>query len=92
MNQFVAAYNARDAAAIMRLVPTLRAPDFGQVRSYNVVLTGTKITLEGDTATVTCVRQIDQVVTRGNQTFHQASATTFKFRRAAGSWVIDSVS
>jgi len=95
LNQYVAAYTALDAAAVARLVATQSVAElkrtFDLYRSYRLALSGTRINVEGDTATVTCVRQIDVVTSRGNQTLHQASATTFKLRRSAGSWVIDSM-
>jgi hypothetical protein len=50
-----------------------------------------RIDLAGDTATVTCVRQIEAVVKRGNQLQRNARPTTFKLRRSGGSWVIESV-
>ena len=92
LNQYVAAYNDLYAAAVARLVPSQPPVAFAQFRSYKLTLSGQRIDLEGDTATVTCVREIDAVVRRGNQTLRQAPATTFKLRRSVGgSWVIESV-
>ena len=95
LNQYVAAYTALDAAAVARLVASQSAADlkrtFDLYRSIRLALSGTQIDVQGDTATVTCVRQIDVVTNRGNQTLHQASATTFKLRRSASSWMIESM-
>ena len=65
---------------------------FAEYRSYRVVLIGTRIEPEGDTAIVTCVRQIDVVAKRAKQSLRQAPATTFKLRRLNRAWVIESVS
>jgi hypothetical protein len=94
--RYVAAYNALDSTAVAQLVPSQSAnqlaQQFAQVRSYNLTLVGTRIELDGDSATVTCVRQIDQIAKRANQPNHQAVGTTFKLRRSGGSWVIENVS
>jgi hypothetical protein len=37
------------------------------------------------------VRQIDAIAKRGNQALHQELATTFRLRRSAASWVVESI-
>jgi serine/threonine protein kinase len=90
LNQYVAAYNALDAKAVENLIPGVQI-DFAPLRSYHLVLSQVRIVVEGDTATVTCVRQIDAVLKRGNSQAHQAQATTLMMRRSGRSWVIASV-
>jgi hypothetical protein len=96
LNQYVAAYNALDSTAVAQLVPsqsvTQLAQQFALLRSYNVTLVGTRINLDGDTATVACVRHIVAVgknsATGTNVVDPQ---TTFRLRRSGRSWTIESV-
>ena len=71
LNQYVAAYNGLAAAAVARLVPSHSvsqlAQQFDALRTYNLRLAAVAISLDGDSATVTCIRQISAIVKRGNQ-------------------------
>ena len=95
LNQYVAASNARDADALARLLPGQSANQwksaFADVVSYRVALSGTRIDIQGDTATVVCTRQIDQVSRRANTRSQRDVATTIKLHRAGPTWVIDSM-
>lgn len=93
LNQYVAAYRARDASAVARLDPSKPVGNldrqFRDLRSYSMELTNVTITLEGDSATATCTKQVEAVARVGNQTLRSpAVATTFKLKRSAGSWAI----
>jgi ketosteroid isomerase-like protein len=95
LNQYVAAYNALDASAVARLVPSVPSAQlqrtFAEYASFKLALTGIQLNLQGDTATVTGTRRIDVTVKRGNQTLHQENAAVFTLRRAGSAWTIESV-
>jgi hypothetical protein len=95
LNQYVAAFNALDADALARLLPGRSASqwksDFADVASYHMALSGTRIDIQGDSATVVCTRQIEQVSRRASKRSQTDAATTIKLRRAGPSWVIESL-
>jgi serine/threonine protein kinase len=93
LDRYVAAYNSLSTAALASVVSNQLGAqiDFDSYRSYRLVLTGTRIQIDGNSATVTCTREIDAVLKRGNTPSKVTRGTTFKMQRSGGSWVIVSV-
>jgi hypothetical protein len=93
--KFENGYNSLDAQAVAQVAQWIDAGalarTFAQYASYNVSLAGTQIVVQGDTATATCVRQIQAVTKVGNVTNRVNVPTTFTLRRTDGGWRIESV-
>jgi len=94
IGQYQAAYNERDAAAIVRIVPSLPEAklksSFDALRSYRVEIVEPHVSIDGSSAHVTCVRNIS-VNPRVGTPQNRSVKTTFRLRRAAATWIIDGV-
>jgi hypothetical protein len=62
--------------------------DFSNYRSYGVDVRGERISVDGDTATVTCeiVRSYE---TKNGVTGKRAVASVFRLRRSGSAWIIE---
>jgi ketosteroid isomerase-like protein len=88
--QFEAGYRSLDAAAIRQVWPSAPAVNFNGVRSYEVTLQQADITLQGDTARVTCIRQV-KVQNAAGKAQEARQRVTFTLHRGPAGWVILSV-
>lgn len=93
LRDYEAAYERLDAAAVSRLVPSLR-PDqlnFDALRSYELELQDPKVSIRGDTAVVTCLRRIRARPKAGGGEQVYARMTEFRMRRSGTGWIIESI-
>lgn len=96
LDEFRAAYEKLDVAAIIRLWPSAPKADltrsFSQYRSYQLAISDVKIAVAaaGDTAVVTGVRRVS-VVPKVGTAQSSAVPTTFQMKRSGGSWILEDV-
>jgi ketosteroid isomerase-like protein/predicted Ser/Thr protein kinase len=91
LDQYVAGYSRRDAEAIRRVWPSAPATvNFANVRSYDLKLTDVQIQVQGDVATVTCIRQL-KVQAAAGKAQEASPRTTFTLRRGPSGWLIERV-
>jgi hypothetical protein len=95
--QYISGLESRDLTALKRVWPSLdgnqeRAiqKEFENARTVQAVFTEPRITVNGDTTTVTGVRMYS-LVTQDGQRLSSVTRTTMTLRRNGEAWVIDRV-
>jgi hypothetical protein len=95
LRDYQAAYERRDAEAVVRLMPSAKSADlarsFSQVRAYGMEIIDPQIALTGDTAVVRCVRKMSVQPRVGSPPAPRLVPTVFKLKRSGGVWTIESV-
>jgi serine/threonine protein kinase len=95
IRRYAQAYQSLSSAEVARAMPSLTAEqlrrldrDFSNYRSYGVDVRGERISVDGDTATVTCeiVRSYE---TKNGVTGKRAVASVFRLRRSGSAWIIE---
>ena len=94
LHQYQAAFNRLDAAGVARIVPALDASQlarsFANLRSYQLDLVNPRVSVEGNIAEVTCVRNI-AARPRVGSAQNVSGRATFRLRRSGATWIIDKV-
>jgi len=97
VNQFVGALEARNIGALKALWPSLPAAqerairsEFANARSLQVRLADLRIDVDGETATVTAMREY-QIVTADSHRLASTSRMTMRMRRTGEAWTIEGV-
>jgi hypothetical protein len=92
LDQYEAAYNTLNAAAVARVSHANSTSEleklFENYRSLTVVLASRKIDVQGDTATVDCSKASNGVMKRANTRTGRTAPVTFKLQRAGRTWII----
>jgi len=65
-------------------------PSFAALRSYQLDLVDPRVSIEGNIAEVTCVRNVT-VRPRVGSAKNVSAKTTFRLRRAGAAWIIEKV-
>jgi len=95
LREYQAAYERRDAAAVVRLMPSAKAAElsrsFSQLRAYEMEILDPRIAVTGDTAVVTCVRRISVEPRAGARPAPRLIPTVLRLKQSAGAWTIESV-
>jgi hypothetical protein len=95
LREYEAAYERRDANAVVRLMPSASAAElsksFSQVRAYQMEILDAKISVTGDTAVVNCVRRVSIEPRVGSRPPPRTIPTVMRLRQSQGAWIIDSV-
>ncbi|HEX4808410.1 MAG TPA: protein kinase [Bryobacteraceae bacterium] len=96
LQRYAAAWLAKDQETILALQPnlnrrTLKA-ELAPVRVWRMTLTPlSPPQIDGDHASVTCRRQVDQVFSDGTEKQPPASTVTFALKKQGAGWVIEAV-
>jgi len=93
LDRYADGYARRDPAAIRRVWPSAPAGlarELADARSYRLELIDKDIVLEGDSARVTCVRQITAQLAVGREQSHRAQ-TVISLNRGPAGWLITDV-
>ncbi len=93
LDRYADGYARRDPAAIRRVWPSAPAGlarELADARSDRLELIDKDIVLEGDSARVTCVRQITAQLAVGREQSHRVQ-TVISLHRGPGGWLITSV-
>ena len=96
--QYVSALEARDLGALKRIWPSLSGPqeeairdEFRNARDIDVTIDAPRITVTGDSATVSCLRRY-RLQTRDGHRLQTDTRTTVVLRKAArASWIIEAI-
>jgi len=95
LRRYADAYRSRDVAAVRKVLPSLSVQqlralekDFSDYRSYSVDIADPRITVDHETAVATS-QVTRSFVTRSGVAGGHTVATTFRFRKIDGSWVIE---
>jgi hypothetical protein len=95
LREYEAAYLARDAEAVIRLMPSAKGGDltrsFSQLRSYEMEIVDPQITVTGDTAVVTCMRRVSITPRVGSAPTPRLIPSVFRLTRSDGLWTIESI-
>jgi energy-coupling factor transporter ATP-binding protein EcfA2 len=92
--EYQLAYEELDAATVARLMPSAPADlarSFSQLRSYRIRIIDPRISITGDTAVATGVRQISAEPKVGTRQNARTIPTVFKLRKSGDSWIIESI-
>jgi tetratricopeptide (TPR) repeat protein len=94
LGRYESAVESRSLDAMKRIWPGLNADamrrEFEHASRISVEIVDPRITVSGDTATVTFVRRYD-VVTVEREPLHSESHATMDLRRSGNSWVIERI-
>lgn len=97
LQQYASALENRDLAALKRVWPSLSGQaerdirdDFQNAREISVGIDDERIDLNGDSATVTCLRHY-LMQTRDGHRLERETRTIISLRRNGRSWLIDSI-
>jgi ketosteroid isomerase-like protein len=90
LRQWVDAYQRLDVAAIRRVWPTAPTISFEGVKTYQLQLVNQQVSLNGDTARVTCVRQIAVQMAAGRSQ-STSPRTVISLQRTPAGWIITGV-
>ncbi|HEX7086738.1 MAG TPA: protein kinase [Vicinamibacterales bacterium] len=97
VGRYVRALEARDIGALRAIWPGLSGAalaaiesEFANARSIDVAFSGSRIEVDGASATVTGIRRYG-LLTRDGQQLRSETRTTIALRRADGGWVIESI-
>jgi serine/threonine-protein kinase len=94
LTRYVAAVESRNLEALRRVWPNLNVTamrdEFRNAASIQMEVVDPRISISGDTATITFVRRYD-VVTVERQSLHSESHATMDLRRAGASWLIERI-
>jgi hypothetical protein len=95
LDQYEAAFRALDAPAVGRLDPTAQVKElqslFSNYKALKLSLTNRQINLQGDTATVSCAKELEITAKRGGGNDSTVVHLTFVVRRApTNEWKIES--
>ena len=95
--QYVAGLDARSMAALKRVWPTLSGAqeraiqaEFANARSVQARFNDPRIEMNGDSATVTGVREY-RLVTQDGQQLSTVTRTTLTMRRSGDAWQIERI-
>ena len=95
LRDYQAAYERRDAEAVVKLMPSAKIADltksFSDVRAYGMEIQNPQISVRGDTATVTCVRRVTIEPRVGSRPAPRSIQTVFRLKHSEGVWKIESV-
>ena len=95
LREYAAAYERRDAEAVVKLMPSANGADltrsFSQLRAYRMEILDSQISVTGDTAVVTCVRRVSIEPKVGSRPAPRLIPTVFRLRQSQGVWTIESV-
>ena len=64
---------------------------FSQLRAYQMEVVGPKITVTGDTASVTGIRRMAAQPKVGSRPAPRLVPSVFRLRRGASGWIIESI-
>jgi hypothetical protein len=97
VQQYIAALEGRNLTALMRIWPSLGGAqeralrtEFQNARSLSVQLTDQRIEVNGESATMTAIREYI-LVTGDGQRLSTTTRTTFTFRRNGTGWIIANI-
>ena len=95
LREYEAAYERRDANAVVRLMPSANGADlarsFAQVKAYQMEILDARISVTGDTAVVNCVRRVSIEPRVGSRPPPRSIPTVMRLRQSQGVWTIDAV-
>ena len=95
LRDFEAAYERRDAEAVVRMMPSAKSADlaksFSQLRAYGLDILDPQIAVAGDTAVVTCTRRVSIEPRVGSRPAPRLIPTVIRLKKSAGAWTIESV-
>ncbi|HXJ79077.1 MAG TPA: protein kinase [Candidatus Methylomirabilis sp.] len=97
LNTYARAFEAKDVTLIQKIRPGLKPQEanqlrisFDQSKDYRLSLKVDSIDVRGDEAVVKGQRE-DNVTSKNNQSYRNASSFTFRFKRTSAGWIIDAV-
>ena len=95
LREYAAAYERRDAEAVVKLMPSANGADltrsFSQLRAYRMEILDPQISVAGDTAVVNCARRVSIEPKVGSRPAPRLIQTVFRLRQSQGEWKIESV-
>jgi ketosteroid isomerase-like protein len=95
LRDFEAAYERRDAEAVVKLMPSAKSADltrsFSQLKSYGMDILDARISVTGDTAVVTCTRRVSIEPRAGARPAPRQIPTVIRLKQTGGIWTIESV-
>jgi hypothetical protein len=95
LRDYEAAYERRDADAIVKLMPSAKIGDltrsFAQLRAYEMEILEPEILVTADRAIVTCVRRIAMEPRVGSRPAPSLVPSVFTLKQSGGVWTIESV-
>src|SRR5262249_17992175 len=92
LEKYIQAFNSLDSVALSQIVSSSLAADLKESRSYRLDITGVRIRIDGDTATVTGTRRANATPKRGGESQRPVvGPVTLRMRRAGSSWIIEDV-
>jgi hypothetical protein len=95
LRNYEAAYERRDAEAVVKLMPSAKSADFtrsfSQLRAYRMAILDPQISVNGDTAVVTCVRLVSIEPKVGTRPAPRLIPSVFRLKRSEGIWTVESV-
>lgn len=94
LRAYEAAYEDRDVESVVKVMPSAKsaelAKSFSQLKAYGMDILEPTISVTGDTAVVTCTRNISIEPRVGARQARQIP-TLIRLRRSGGAWTIESV-
>jgi ketosteroid isomerase-like protein len=95
LRDYEAAYRNRDAAAVVKVMPSAKGADlarsFSQLKAYDMEILDASIAVTGDTAIVTCMRRVSIDPRVGSRPAPRQIPTVFRLKHSNGVWSIESV-
>jgi hypothetical protein len=95
LNEYQDAYGRLNADRVSQLNPSeslkMLQDQFKQMESARLNFADRKISVNGNSATVQCTRQIDVVQKRGKETGHAATPATVTLQKSTNGWTIVSI-
>jgi hypothetical protein len=95
LRDFEAAYGRRDVNTVVKLMPSANraglSKSFSDLNAYELNIRDAEISVQGDTAVVTCVREITTEPKVGARHPRRVIPSVIRLKRSAGTWTIEAV-